>query len=136
MNNLTKIVVTIWLFVVLILTLRYTASLSSMLTVKQLHPAAPNLQEIVLALPGQILCVAIIKHWHVKGQKLYNCWRACWDPDKGSSGGGIGVAIAEIPYLKVFLSEYCGEYTMVGNLYKSDGFGFVSISYSLSIYSN
>ncbi|KAB1221985.1 Glutamate receptor 2.7 [Morella rubra] len=37
-NNLTRLVIVVWLFVVLILTSSYTASLSSMLTVQQLQP--------------------------------------------------------------------------------------------------
>ncbi len=36
-NNFTRLVIVVWLFVVLILTSSYTASLSSMLTVQQLQ---------------------------------------------------------------------------------------------------
>ncbi|KAB1223646.1 Glutamate receptor 3.7 [Morella rubra] len=43
-NNLTCLVIVVWLFVVLILTSSYTASLSSMLTVQQLQPNVTNIE--------------------------------------------------------------------------------------------
>ena len=46
-------------------------------------------------------------------------------------GGGVVAAIFdEIPYIKLFLAKFCSMYTMVGPTYKTDGFGFVSISLS------
>ena len=46
-SNLARIVVTIWCFVVLILTQSYTASLSSLLTVQQLQPTVTNVDELI-----------------------------------------------------------------------------------------
>jgi len=45
---------------------------------------------------------------------------------KGSKNGGIAAVIHEVPYIKIFLSKHCKGYTMVGPIYKSEGFGFVS----------
>jgi hypothetical protein len=46
---------------------------------------------------------------------------------KGSMNGGIAAYFDEIPYLKVVLSGHCNQYTMVGRIFKTGGFGFVSI---------
>jgi len=43
-SNLTRVVMVSWLFLVLILTSSYTASLSSMLTFKQLRPDVTDIQ--------------------------------------------------------------------------------------------
>ncbi|KAK1556991.1 hypothetical protein Q3G72_015757 [Acer saccharum] len=43
-SNLTRVAVVVWLFVVLILNSSYTASLSSMLTVKRLKPSVTDIQ--------------------------------------------------------------------------------------------
>ncbi|KAK7828665.1 glutamate receptor 2.7 [Quercus suber] len=40
LSNLARIVVIIWVFVVLILTQSYTASLTSLLTIQQLQPTS------------------------------------------------------------------------------------------------
>jgi len=45
-NNWSKFVMIIWIFVVLILTQSYTASLTSMLTVQRLQPAFIDVKEI------------------------------------------------------------------------------------------
>ncbi|KAL0323996.1 UNVERIFIED_CONTAM: Glutamate receptor 2.7 [Sesamum calycinum] len=42
-----------------------------------------------------------------------------------SENGGIAAAFDETPYIKMFLAKYCSEYTMVGPMYKTAGFGFV-----------
>jgi ionotropic glutamate receptor len=44
----------------------------------------------------------------------------------GSENGGIAAYVHEVPYIKVFLAEQCQEYTMIGPLYTTAGFGFVS----------
>jgi hypothetical protein len=44
----------------------------------------------------------------------------------GSANGGVEAVFDEIPYLKLFLSQYCDGYAMLGPIYKTDGFGFVS----------
>ncbi|KAF3778141.1 Glutamate receptor 2-8 [Nymphaea thermarum] len=46
-SNLARVVVVIWVFVVLILTSSYTASLASILTVQQFQPEATDLQALI-----------------------------------------------------------------------------------------
>ncbi|MQM01374.1 hypothetical protein Taro_034132 [Colocasia esculenta] len=132
-NNLSRLVVIIWVFVVLILTSSYTASLSSMLTVKQLQPTVTELNDLIkrgdhVGCLNDSFMPGLLNRLNFNQSKLiaYN------SPDeyaealnKGSENGGVSAIIDELPYIKVFLSKYCGKYTMVGPTYKTDGFGFV-----------
>ncbi|RVW72750.1 Glutamate receptor 2.7 [Vitis vinifera] len=106
-NNLARFVVIIWLFVVLILTQSYTASLTSMLTVQQLNPTITDINELIK-----------------KGERLV-IYESPEELDELFSKGGIAAAFDEIPYMKIFLAKYCSKYTAVGPTYKFDGFGFV-----------
>ncbi|WOL18107.1 glutamate receptor 2.9-like [Canna indica] len=128
-SNLTRAVVIVWVFVVLILTSSYTASLTSMLTVQQLHPTVTNLHDLIRRgeYIGYMGDPSMLGFLNIDKSKLkrYN------SPDdydealsKGSARGGVGAIIDEIPYVKVFLSKYCGKYTMVGNIYRTEGFGY------------
>ena len=136
-SNFTRVVMIIWVFVVLILTSSYTASLTSMLTVQQLHPTVTNLHELIRN--GEYIgCMgdpSMLGMLNIDRSKL-KVYQTDEEYDealtKGSSRGGVGAIIDEIPYIKVFLSKYCGKYTMVGNIYRTDGFGFVSTSPSFS----
>jgi hypothetical protein len=49
---------------------------------------------------------------------------------RGSANGGVTALFDEIPYLKLFLSQYCDGYMMVGPIYKTAGLGFVSAAHS------
>lgn len=132
LSNFTRVVVIIWLFVVLILTSSYTASLTSMLTVQQLHPTATSLHEIIRngEYIGYMGDSGMLRLLNIDASKLKAFDSAeAYDEalSKGSARGGVSAIIDEIPYIKVFLSKYCGKYTMVGTIYRTDGFGFVSV---------
>uniref|UniRef100_A0A6N2KCF7 Glutamate receptor n=1 Tax=Salix viminalis TaxID=40686 RepID=A0A6N2KCF7_SALVM len=76
-SNLARIVVTIWCFVVLILTQSYTASLSSLLTVQQLQPTNLGFDESRLM--------------------AYNTPEECDGLfSRGSGNGGIAAAFEEV----------------------------------------
>ncbi|XVF48217.1 hypothetical protein PTKIN_Ptkin03bG0172100 [Pterospermum kingtungense] len=132
-NNLARVVVIIWCFVVLILTQSYTASLSSLLTVEQLQPAVTDITDLLKrkesigfvnsSFVKEILLELKFEEFQLKSyqslEELYELFT------KGSANGGISAAVDEIPYMKLFLAKYCGKYTMVETSYKTDGFGFV-----------
>ncbi|KAG6672227.1 hypothetical protein I3842_16G047000 [Carya illinoinensis] len=114
-NNCTRFVVIIWVFVVLILAQSYTASLASLLTVQQLQPTITEVKQL-------------IKNGERESQlKQYNSIQECDELlFKGSANGGRAAAFDEIPYMKLFIGQYCSKYTMAASIYKTDGFGFVS----------
>lgn len=138
-SNLTRFVVIIWVFVVLILIQSYTASLASLLTVEQLQPTIRDVKELIRSgetvgyQQGSFVKQLLIQ-MGFNGSKLksYNATHYLDElMTKGTEGGGISAAFDELPYVKVFLAEYCSKYTMVPPTYKADGFGFVSL-FSLS----
>lgn len=131
-SNLSRFVVIIWLFVVLILTSSYTASLTSMLTVQRLQSTATSVQDLLRN--GDYVGYqkgSIVEYWleemgfHKENLLGYSTMEeyadALW---RGSDNGVVSAIFDEIPYLKVFLSKYCEGYTMVGPTYRLGGFGF------------
>ncbi|KAK9698198.1 hypothetical protein RND81_08G088300 [Saponaria officinalis] len=131
-SNLTRFVVIIWVFVLLLLTQSYTASLTSLLTVEQLQPTITDIKELkkhghnvgyqegsfVYGLLGQM-------GFNSRKLKPYNSTEQLNELlSKGTANGGVSAAFDEIPYLKLFMGEYCSKYTTVPPTYKTDGFGF------------
>ncbi|KAL4654552.1 hypothetical protein ACB092_01G387700 [Castanea dentata] len=132
-NNLSRFVLILWIFLVLILTQSYTASLTSMLTVQRLQPTFVDVKEI----KGKGYLVGYQRGSFVKGllMKQLDFDESKLKPyetpeeyhealSKGILNGGVAAIFGEIPYIKLFLAKYCSRYTMVGPTYKTDGFGF------------
>ncbi|WVZ65028.1 hypothetical protein U9M48_014458 [Paspalum notatum var. saurae] len=127
-NNLSRIAVVIWLFVVLILQQSYTASLSSILTVEQLQPTVTNLDEVIrqganVGYLNDSFLPGLLKRLKINDSKMIPL-DSPEEYNDALSSGRVAVIVDEIPYLKVFLSKYCHNYTMVGPTYKFDGFGY------------
>ncbi|XWS17895.1 hypothetical protein CRYUN_Cryun33cG0107700 [Craigia yunnanensis] len=132
-SNLARFVVTIWCFVVLILTQSYTASLTSLLTVEKLQPTVTDINELLrkgekVGFQQGSFVEGILKGLHFSESQLISYRSPEERHDlfvKGSANDGIAAALDEIPYLKLFLAKYCGKYTTVEPTFKTDGFGFV-----------
>ncbi|XP_059658211.1 glutamate receptor 2.7-like [Cornus florida] len=132
LSNLARFVVIIWVFVVLILTQSYTASLTSMLTVQHLQPTVTNINELVKKgesvgyQKGSFILELLKKNFDESKLMIYNTSEELHELfKKGSGNGGIAAAVDEFPYMKLFLRKYCSKYTMVQPTNKTDGFGFV-----------
>nr|XP_011466282.1 PREDICTED: glutamate receptor 2.8-like [Fragaria vesca subsp. vesca] len=133
-NNWSRFVLIIWVFVVLILTQSYSASLASMLTVQKLRPAFTDIKEIqskgykVGYQNGSFIKGFLIKHLKFNETKLVPLETIQDYQDalsKGNKTGRVAAILDEVPYLKLFLNRTsCSKYTMVGPTYKTDGFGF------------
>ncbi|XP_059659146.1 glutamate receptor 2.7-like [Cornus florida] len=131
-NNLARFVVIIWVFVVLILTQSYTASLTSMLTVQQLQPTVTDIHELVkkgenVGYQEGSFVLGLLKRMNFDDSqlKIYSTLEELNELfRKGSGKEGIAAAVDEIPYMKLFLRKYCSKYTLVEPTYKTDGFGF------------
>ncbi|KAK1382202.1 Glutamate receptor [Heracleum sosnowskyi] len=126
-SNFTKMVVVVWLFVVLVLTSSYTASLSSMLTVQRLEPKVKDIETInktnaVVGCDGD----SFVKDYltNVLGLKHIKTIRNQTDYPSEFEKGNIAAAFLELPYQKVFMQEYCNQYTTVGPTYRFGGLGF------------
>ena len=139
-SNWSRIVVIIWLFVVLILTSSYTASLTSMLTIQQLLPAINDINDLIknrenVGYQKGNFVGDILRRLKVQESKLkpYETAEEYSEAlSKGTKKGGVGAIFYEIPYLMIFLAKNgnCAKYKMVGPIYKTDGFAFVSTSLS------
>ncbi|EOY29260.1 Glutamate receptor, putative [Theobroma cacao] len=131
-SNLARFVVIVWCFVVLVLTQSYTANLTSLLTVEQLQPTVTDINELVKRRESVGLLNGCFVEGILLGLKFENFQLKIYNsPEelhelftKGSANGGISAALDENPYIKLFLSKYCGKYTTVEPTFKTAGFGF------------
>ncbi|XP_030458875.1 glutamate receptor 2.8-like isoform X2 [Syzygium oleosum] len=132
-NNLTRLVLTVWVFVVLILTQSYTASLTSFLTVQRLTPKFVEVQDLIRNhlfvgySKGSFVRGLLVRQLNFDESKLipYSSPEEYHEAlSKGSENGGVAAIFDELPFIKIFLARYCNKYKMVGPTYKTDGFGF------------
>ncbi|CAN4100036.1 unnamed protein product [Withania somnifera] len=131
-SNLTRFVLIVWVFVVLVLTSSYTASLTSMLTVQQLQPTITDLNDLIkngeyVGYQEGSFVKDVLKRMNFDSSKLrsYRTLEEYNDAlSRGSINGGVGAIVDELPYLRLFLNKYCRKYIMVGPMYKAAGFGF------------
>ncbi|XP_074315793.1 glutamate receptor 2.8-like [Silene latifolia] len=128
LSNLSRCVVVVWVFVVLVLTQSYTASLTSMLTVQQLKPTVTSVDELVSSganvgfQDGTFVEDLLIKRGFNKSKLIsYDSSENLHDL---LSKGEIAAVFDEIPYMRLFLALYPSKYLMMQPLYKTDGFGF------------
>jgi ionotropic glutamate receptor len=131
---LAQIVLLVWMFIFLVLTSSYTANFASMLTVQQLSPAVTDILELQkqgghVGFHRGSFIESLLEDIGFDRSKL----RPLDTPDdfhsalsNGGRNDGVDVLVLEVPYIKLFLAKYCKGYTMVGPIYKSAGFAFVS----------
>ncbi|MCD7470993.1 hypothetical protein HAX54_011250 [Datura stramonium] len=131
-SNLSRFVLIVWVFVVLVLTSSYTASLTSMLTVQQLQPTITDLNDLIkngeyVGYQKGSFVKDVLKRMNFDSSRFrsYSTLEEYNDAlSRGSKNGGVGAIVDELPYLRLFLNKYCRKYIMVGPTYKAAGFGF------------
>ncbi|KAG0470449.1 hypothetical protein HPP92_017149 [Vanilla planifolia] len=128
LSNLSRIVMIAWVFVVFVLQSIYIAKLSSMLTIEQLQPTVRGLDDLIkqgyyVGYMNDSFMPTLLKRWEFNESKLI-AFNSPQDYHEALSNGTLAVFLDETPYLKIFLNEHCGKYTMVGPIYKTAGFGF------------
>lgn len=134
-SNLARFVMIIWVFVVLILTQSYTANLASLLTVQQLKPTVADIKDLLrkgdnVGYSKNAYVYGLLKEVGFNESNLKG-FRTMEELDfealsKGSANGGIAAFVDETPTMKLFIAKYCSKYTMIGPIFKTEGFGFVS----------
>ncbi|KAH9604466.1 hypothetical protein KSS87_015696 [Heliosperma pusillum] len=131
-SNLTRFVVIVWVFVLLLLTQSYTANLTALLTVQQLQPTITDVNELIknghnVAYQAASFVRDLLLQLNFSETRLksYNSTKQLHELlSKGTADGGVSAAFDEIPYLKLFMGAHCSKYTMVPPIYETDGFGF------------
>ncbi|KAI3749688.1 hypothetical protein L2E82_20304 [Cichorium intybus] len=120
-SKLSRFVVTVWLYVVLVLVSSYTATLSSLLTIEQIRLASNG--DSIGYQRGSPVRGYMVRNYNFRDSRLkpYSTPEEYADAlSRGSKNGGVD----EIPYLKGFLAQYPSGYSMVVSEKTTSGFGF------------
>lgn len=138
-STLGRFVLLVWLFVVLIINSSYTASLTSILTVQQLASPIKGIETLVASkdpigyLQGSFSKNYLTEEIGIDESRLVplrtpeESAKALSD---GPEKGGIAAYVDERAYVELFLSSRC-DFTIVGQEFTRNGWGFVSIYLSL-----
>ncbi|KAK1368950.1 putative ionotropic glutamate receptor, metazoa [Heracleum sosnowskyi] len=128
-SNLSRMAAVIWLFVALVITSSYTASLTSLLTIPNLNPTVTNV-EILRRTGAKVGCNGnsfVVKYLEdvlkFEPQNIEKIFSEDYYPEALKSGK-IAAAFLEVPYIKVLLATNCKGF-MKGESFKVGGFGFV-----------
>ncbi|KAK7395719.1 hypothetical protein VNO78_16286 [Psophocarpus tetragonolobus] len=130
-SPLARIVLAPWLFVILIASSYFTASLTSMMTVSQLEPSVVDIQTLLkrnspVGCDGNSFIVKYLievqkfKHENVRNFTSINDYATAFQ------NKDIAAAFFISPHAKVFLAKYsCRGFTKAGNTFRLGGLGFV-----------
>ena len=128
----------VWLFVAVIISQSYTASLTSMLTLPRLEPKVANIETLrnsnaVIGHSSKAFVRSYllnVLHFNPNNIKNFSSFEECAEDLKN---GRIAGAFLEVPTSKVFLGKYCKSFMTAGPTYKAGGYGFVMLFSYLSI---
>ncbi|KAF8095613.1 hypothetical protein N665_0329s0032 [Sinapis alba] len=121
-HNLSRFVVTVWVFAVLILTTSYTATLTSMMTVQQMRFNS-NKNHVGRLLGSRIAMAAFASPGlQVMSMKGLN---SSEEYAKLLLNKTVTLVVDELPYLKVLLGENPEKFFLVKTQSITNGFGFM-----------
>ncbi|KAI0528778.1 hypothetical protein KFK09_001321 [Dendrobium nobile] len=131
-STLGRFVLIIWLFVVLIVQSSYTASLTSILTVRQLTSPITGIDSLINSNDpigyqvGSFAGKYLVEELRISSSRL----KVLHNPDEyaaalklGPDNGGVAAVLDERPYVELFLSTKC-SFAMVGAEFTRGGWGF------------
>ncbi|XP_057796661.1 glutamate receptor 3.7 [Salvia miltiorrhiza] len=131
-STAAKLVMVVWLFLLLVITSSYTASLSSILTVQQLSTCITGLDSLVSSgLPigyqvGSFAYSYMTNSLNIHPSRLVSLG----SPEeyaaalrRGPGNGGVAAIVDETPYVDLFLSKQ-PDYGMAGQPFTKSGWGF------------
>ncbi|CAH1424794.1 unnamed protein product [Lactuca virosa] len=122
-RNLSKFVMFVWFIVLLVLFTSYDAFLTSLLTVEQFESASKR--GIVGFHGGDFMKGVTVNNLHFENWN-HRAYYSYEDYAHALSEKGDADAIVdEIPYIKMFLSRYPGDYTLVSSQPITSGFAFI-----------
>ncbi|KAF9683637.1 hypothetical protein SADUNF_Sadunf04G0034600 [Salix dunnii] len=129
-SNLTRVVLVVWLFVVLILNSSYTASLSSMLTVRRLQPNITDIEwlksnGLKVGCDGDSFVLDYLQTVLKFDPQNIKTVGYEYDYELEFESANIAAAFLDLPYEKVFIGHYCKRYIATTPTYRFGGLGFV-----------
>ncbi|KAI3671677.1 hypothetical protein L1987_87417 [Smallanthus sonchifolius] len=115
-SNLSRFVVIVWVFVVLVLQSSYIASLTSILTVQQLQPDFTDIHDLIrqgdsIGYKEGSFVEQMLKDMGFQEANLRG-YDGLEDYDSALSHGNVSAIFDELPYLKLFLRNNCNKYIM------------------------
>uniref|UniRef100_A0A803LK56 Ionotropic glutamate receptor C-terminal domain-containing protein n=1 Tax=Chenopodium quinoa TaxID=63459 RepID=A0A803LK56_CHEQI len=128
-SNLSKMVLVPWYLLILMLTIYFQASLTSLMTVSQLLPSVKDVETLRAenAVVGcnwnSFVCTYLENVLRFKPENIKKM-RAVEDYPPAFERGEIKAAFFVTLHAKVFLTKYCRGYTLAGPTYNFGGFGF------------
>lgn len=133
-SSLSKMVMIVWLFLLMVITASYTASLTSILTVEQLSSPITGIDSLIASnwpigfQVGSFTYNYLTDNLYVSKSRLISLG----SPEeyatalkKGPSGGGVAAIIDELPYVELFLSNET-DFGIIGQPFARSSWGFVS----------
>nr|XP_043619837.1 glutamate receptor 1.3-like [Erigeron canadensis] len=120
---LSKFVLFIWLLAVLILVSGYNATLSSLLTIEQFQFASKG--GIVGFHGGSFMRGVTVNNLHFESNKHRPFYSYEGYARALSKDGDADAIVDEIPYIKMFLNKYPGDYDLISVQPITSGFAFI-----------
>lgn len=133
-SALGRLVMVVWLFLLMVITSSYTASLSSILTVQQLSNPITGIDSLITSkLPigyqvGSFAFNYLVGSLHIARSRLISLG----SPEEyekalrlGPSNGGVAAIVDEVPYVELFLANR-SDFGIIGQPFTRSGWGFVS----------
>lgn len=124
----------VWLFLLLVITASYTASLTSILTVQQLSSPITDIDSLIATnwpigyQEGSFVYGYLSESLYIPRSRLVSLGSP-GEYEKalrlGPNGGGVAAIIAELPYVEIFLTHQ-SEFGIIGRPFTRGGWGFVS----------
>ncbi|CAN8257831.1 unnamed protein product [Cochlearia groenlandica] len=127
-STLGRMVLLIWLFVVLIITSSYTASLTSMLTVQQLNSPIKGMDTLISSTGrigfqvGSFAEEYMVHELNIARSRLVPL-SSPQEYATSLKNGTVAAIVDERPYVDLFLSDYC-KFAIRGQEFTRCGWGF------------
>ncbi|XP_020224233.1 glutamate receptor 2.8 [Cajanus cajan] len=129
-SNLSRVAMVVWLFVALIITQTYTASLASMLTVERFEPTVDSVQQLkksnaTVGYDTGSYCERYLQDalgMNAKNIKPFDSQESYADALRNKE---IAAVFIDVPGSKLFLAKHCKGFVQAGPTYKIGGYGFV-----------
>ncbi|KAJ4845628.1 hypothetical protein Tsubulata_046136 [Turnera subulata] len=133
-SALGRFVMVTWLFLLMVITASYTASLTSILTVQQLSSPITGIDSLITSnwpvgyQVGSFAYEYLTENLGISRSRLISLG----SPEEygralrqGPGGGGVAAIIDELPYVELFLSKQ-RDFGIIGTAFTRGGWGFVS----------
>lgn len=134
-SMLGRMIMVLWLFVLMVITSSYTASLTSILTIQQLSSPITGIDSLIASnwpigyQVGSFAYSYLADSLYISRSRLI----PLGSPEEyekalklGPSNGGVAAIVDELPYVELFLSKQT-EFAIIGQAFTRGGWGFVSI---------